>query len=195
MVEFLLERLKDTRHGGQVIFATTRRRDDDALAAHVAGLGIPVFRGADADVAARHVEVAREFDLEWIVRVTGDCPFVDAASLDLCLAQWNAAEATDLISTKGVFPVGIDYEVFSTATLVREWPRMTEEEKEHLTLRLYRADLDFTVRRFAKPPSWPSTAGKYVVDTPGDYERAVRLVAELGGRHFSIEDLLRVTDS
>jgi spore coat polysaccharide biosynthesis protein SpsF (cytidylyltransferase family) len=194
MVEFLLERIRDTRLGGQVIFATTRRADDDTLAAHVAALGIPVFRGADADVAGRHVGVAQAFGLEWIVRVTGDCPFVDAASLDFCLAQWNALEETDLISTKGVFPVGIDYELFSAATIAREWPRMSEEEQEHLTLRLYRPELEFMTRRFAKPPSWRPTESKYVVDTPEDYERAVRVVRKLGGRRFSIEDLLQVTD-
>jgi spore coat polysaccharide biosynthesis protein SpsF (cytidylyltransferase family) len=190
MVEFLLERLAGTRLGGQVIFATTRRPDDDALAAHVGALGIPVFRGADADVAGRHVEVARAFDLEWLVRVTGDCPFVDAASLDFCLAQWDAGETTDLFSTKGVFPIGIDYEVFSTAALMREWPRMTEEEKEHVTLRLYRPELGLAVRRFAKPDSWPATDRKYVVDTPDDYRRATRLIEKLGSRHFPVEDLL-----
>ena len=49
-------------------------------------------------------------------------------------------------------------------------------------------------RRFAKPPSWRPTESKYVVDTPEDYERAVRVVRKLGGRRFSIEDLLQVTD-
>ena len=92
MIQFLLERLRATRFGGPVIFATTQRADDDALAELVRALGVPVFRGADADVAGRYLGAAREFELDWIVRVTGDCPFVDAESLDACLAQWSPAE-------------------------------------------------------------------------------------------------------
>jgi spore coat polysaccharide biosynthesis protein SpsF (cytidylyltransferase family) len=189
MIAFLLERLRRTRRGGEVIFATTRREDDDELASLVGDLGIPVFRGADADVAGRYLAAAREFELDWIVRVTGDCPFVDAESLDDCLAQWNAETAADMLTTKGVFPVGIDYELFSTALLEREWPKMTAEEREHLTLRFYRQDLDFVVHRFDRPADWPVVAHTFVVDTPADFERARRFVDKLG-RKFSIRQLL-----
>ena len=147
MIRFLLERLRSTRHGGPVIFATTQRRDDDALAEAVRSLGFPVFRGADADVAGRHLACAREFDLDWIVRVTGDCPFVDAESMDACLLQWSPADDVDMVTTKGVFPVGIDYELLSSAVLASEWPRMNDDEREHLTLRFYRDDLGFRVKR------------------------------------------------
>jgi spore coat polysaccharide biosynthesis protein SpsF (cytidylyltransferase family) len=189
MIAFLLERLRRTRLGGRVIFATTQRADDDELAALVGGLGVPVFRGVDADVAGRYLGAAKEFGLEWIVRVTGDCPFVDAASLDYCLAQWSANDVADLVSTKGVFPVGIDYEVFSTALLEREWPKMTVEECEHLTLRFYRQDLGFVVRRFKRPAEWPVVGRTFVVDTPADFEHASAFVNKLG-RDFGVRDLL-----
>ena len=123
MIQFLLDRLRGTRLGGEVIFATTERADDDELARTVGDLGVPVFRGADADVVERYVGVAQAFGLDFIVRVTGDCPFVDAESLDACLAQWSPSSEADIVSTKGVFPVGIDYELFSVATMEREWPK------------------------------------------------------------------------
>jgi spore coat polysaccharide biosynthesis protein SpsF len=189
MIAFLLERLRRTQRGGEVIFATTQRRDDDELAGLVGGLGIPVFRGADADVAGRYLAAAKEYELDWIVRVTGDCPFVDAESLDACLAQWNVATGADIVTTKGVFPVGIDYELFPTALLEREWPKMTAEEREHLTLRFYRQDLGFVVRRFDRPADWPAVAHTYVVDTPADFERASGVVGKLG-RAFPIRQLL-----
>ena len=149
-----------------------------------------MFRGADADVAGRYLAAARKFGLDWIVRVTGDCPFVDAESLDYCLGQWSPRERCDLISTKGVFPVGIDYELFSTTTLETEWPKMTDEEKEHLTLRFYRPELAFAVKRFVRPSAWPQVAGSYLVDTPSDYDRAQALVRALGSRRFSVDELL-----
>ena len=192
MVQFLLDRLQGTKLGGPVIFATTERRDDDVLAARVAELGVPVFRGADADVVNRHLSLVREFELDWVVRVTGDCPFVDATSLDHCLAQWDINEPLDLLSTKGVFPVGIDYELFSRGTLEREWPKMSADEMEHLTLRLYRSDLGLSVKRFTQPANWPDAKMAYTVDTPEDYRRALQLVTNLGSREFSVHDLLNL---
>jgi spore coat polysaccharide biosynthesis protein SpsF len=191
MIQFLLERVRATRCGGPVIFATTQRADDDALAELVRSLGVPVFRGADADVAGRYLAAAREFELDWIVRVTGDCPFVDAESLDACLAQWSPAEDdVDMISTKGIFPVGIDYELFPSALLASECPKMSDDEREHLTLRFYRADLGFRVRQFERPAAWPDVTRTFLVDTQPDYERAVRTVSQLGNRRFTIGELL-----
>jgi spore coat polysaccharide biosynthesis protein SpsF (cytidylyltransferase family) len=195
MVQFLLDRLQGTKLGGAVIFATTERSDDDILAARVAELGIPVFRGTDSDVAGRYLALAREFALDWMVRVTGDCPFVDAASLDYCLAQWDRNEPLDLLSTKGVFPVGIDYELLSRATLELEWPKMSRDEMEHLTLRLYRPELGFRIKRFMRPPEWLAEKGSYTVDTPDDYRRALDMVAGLGSRDFSVHDLLNLASS
>jgi spore coat polysaccharide biosynthesis protein SpsF len=192
MIQFLLERIRDTRAGGQVIFATTEREDDDPLAKRVAALGFAVFRGADADVAGRYLAAARRFGLEWIVRVTGDCPFVDAASLDHCLEQWDPSAGDDLVSTKGVFPVGIDYELFPATLLDHEWPKMTGEEKEHLTLRFYRRELGFAVRRFTAPSAWPQVQRAYVVDTPADYAKAVGLAARFPDRRFAVQQLLEL---
>jgi spore coat polysaccharide biosynthesis protein SpsF (cytidylyltransferase family) len=194
MIRFLLERLRTTRHGGPVIFATTQRGDDDELAEVVRAGGFPVFRGADADVAGRYLACAQEFELDWIVRVTGDCPFVDAESMDACLLQWSPADDVDMVSTKGVFPVGIDYELFSSALLAAEWPRMSGDEREHLTLRFYRADLGFRVQRFTKPASWPAVGHTFLVDTPADYERAVRTVSRFENGRFGIGDLLGLRD-
>ena len=190
VVQCLLDRLRTTRLGGRVVFATTERPDDDVLAAHVAKIGITVFRGSDADVAGRHVALARRFGLDWLIRVTADCPFVDAQSLDHCISQWDPRDEIDLVSTKGVFPVGIDYELVSAATLEREWPKMNEQEREHLTLRFYRPELGFAVKQFVAPADWPASANAYVVDTPADYEKARRRVDALGNRTFSVRELL-----
>jgi spore coat polysaccharide biosynthesis protein SpsF (cytidylyltransferase family) len=192
MIQFLLERLRATQYGGPVIFATTERQDDDALAELVRGLGFPVFRGADADVAGRYLAAARQYGLDWIVRVTGDCPFVDAESLDACLVQWNPSDDVDLMSTKGVFPVGIDYELFSSAMLESEWPKMSDDEREHLTLRFYRTELGFRVGRFERPAGWPAVASTFVVDTRADYDRAVRMVDRLQNARFTVGELLQI---
>jgi spore coat polysaccharide biosynthesis protein SpsF len=192
MIQFIIERLRDTHYGGKIILATTQRADDDVLAHLGATLGIGIFRGADADVAGRYVAVAREFGLDWIVRVTGDCPFLDAQSLDHCLAQWQPESGTALWTTKGVFPVGIDCELISCAALSTEWPAMSEEEREHVTLRFYGAEAArlYGRKHFTLPASWGRDSHRYTVDTLEDYTRACDWVDRLGCRNFSVTDLL-----
>jgi len=191
LIEFLLDRIRDTKLGGPVVFATSEREDDDILADRVATTGVTVFRGAYMDVANRYLSVARKLGVSWIVRVTGDCPFVDSQSLDYCLSQWDSRPNVDMYTTKGIFPVGIDYEVISVDTLATAWPLMTVEEKEHLTLRFYRTELGFQIKQFLPPTSWQRKSDAFTVDTLEDYQKAVAMVEVLGNRHFGIEDLLR----
>ncbi len=194
MIQFVIERLRDTRYGGKVILATTQRAEDDVLARLGEGLGVGVFRGADADVAGRLVAAAREFGLDWLVRVTGDCPFLDTQSLDHCLAQWEPDGGADLWTTKGAFPVGIDYELISCAALAAEWPAMSSEEREHVTLRFYGAEIETKYSRvqFSPPVGWRCAGNHFTVDTPEDYRRACDYVGRLGSRTFQVAELLNL---
>jgi spore coat polysaccharide biosynthesis protein SpsF (cytidylyltransferase family) len=192
LLGFLFERIRATKLGGQLYLATTSNPSDDVLAAYVSKLGIAVFRGAQDDVAERHLRLAQAVDADWIVRITGDCPFVDAISLDYCLAQCDFLNSSKVYSTKGVFPTGIDYEIFSTALLAAEWPTMTAEEKEHLTLRFYQKErTKAKVIRLERPSCWPSNEGVFTVDTEADYLKALAVV-KTAVDGFSIRDLLRL---
>jgi len=181
MILFLLERIRTAREVGAIILATTERSDDDELAACVAAAGFPVFRGAGEDVVQRYVEAARAFDLDYVVRVTGDCPFVDAASLDLCVQQARAAVPFDLASTKGRFPVGIDYEIYSAAAMeaLHDGGELSAEDREHLTLFMYRNKDRFKLVDLEPRPDWRAD-GNFTVDTLEDFERARAIVEQTG---------------
>ena len=64
------------------------------------------------------LSAAEEFGVDWIVRVTADCPFVDASILDdfLTRAAEKGSTAT-CITTKERYPVGLDFEFFNVAAL------------------------------------------------------------------------------
>ena len=191
LIEYLFRRIEDTKLGGTLYFATTDRPEDTQLADLISPLGIEVFRGANEDVAGRYLALAQLTGIAWIVRITGDCPFVDAESLDYCLSQCNFLDSNIVYTTKGRFPVGIDYEVFSTDLLASEWLEMTLEEKEHVTLRFYGPQSRAQIRQFATPNSWLKTQQTFTIDTESDYRNGLRKVQLLGER-FSIQDLLRL---
>jgi spore coat polysaccharide biosynthesis protein SpsF len=193
MVVFLLRRLRGLE-SGRVVFATSDRSQDDALAATVTEEGVPVYRGSQDDVVARYVGAAKKFGFEIVGRVTGDCPFVDADLVDWCVSQTPELGDYDLATTKGQFPIGLDIELYSAdrmAALHRE-DALSTEEREHLTLHFYTHRETFDVKGIAPPASWPRSGRTFTVDTAADYAAASGIVAALGRNDFSIPDLLQV---
>jgi spore coat polysaccharide biosynthesis protein SpsF len=183
MVVFLLRRLAGPmRMPARLVFATTTLPDDDRLAETAAAEGVEVFRGADADVAGRYVAVARQYRFDTVVRITGDCPFIDAEFLDHCLGVCTAAPPFDLATTKGAFPQGIDCEIYPAALLERldAEDALSDEQREHVTLVFYDTQAPWRRHLITPPGGAIRTGGVYTVDTAEDYARVQTLAATAG---------------
>jgi spore coat polysaccharide biosynthesis protein SpsF (cytidylyltransferase family) len=193
IVIFLLRRLRGLA-SGRVIFATSDLCQDDALAAIVTQEGVPVYRGSHDDVVARYVGVAKQYGLEIVGRITGDCPFVNAELIDWCVGQTEGFGDYDLATTKQHFPVGLDLELYSAdrMTALHVDDALSAEEREHLTLHFYNHRESFRLRSIAPPSNWPRCNRSFTVDTAADYAAASDLVGALGRNDFSIPDLLQV---
>lgn len=191
MVLFLLDRLRVAR-GGQVVLATTTLPSDDLLAKVVLDAGVPVFRGSPEDLVQRYCDLAEEFGFDTLVRVTADCPFVDAELVEYCLNQMAALEGCDLVTTKGIFPIGLDAELFSFGLLqsLNVNSQLSVQDREHLTLYLY--NNAYRVARLQLPAAWSTSNLVFTVDTPADYRRAQHLVSRMGCCDFSVQDLLEL---
>jgi spore coat polysaccharide biosynthesis protein SpsF len=197
MIRYLLRRIATAKLAHEIVFATTTGADDDELAAEVAAEGVRVFRGAREDVVKRYADVAREIDAEYLVRVTGDCPFTDGETLDHCLRACTAAERFDLASTKGRFPVGIDYEVFRAETLARlhASDALDDADREHLTKYFYDHAPELRIVQLEPRPEWRRSTRPFTVDTEDDYRFAQTMVAALPDPAFSVADLVREAEA
>lgn len=191
MVLFLLDRLRAV-HDGQVVLATTTLPSDDRLAEIVSSAGVPVFRGSPEDLVQRHCDLAKTFGFDTLVRVTADCPFVDAKLIEYCLRAMASLEDSDLVTTKGAFPVGLDAELFPVSALqaLNASGRLSAQDREHLTLHLY--NNAYRVARLQPPPAWPVSDAVFTVDTQADYDQAQQLLARLGCGDFSVQTLLEL---
>lgn len=191
MILFLLERIQATREAHEIILATTSMAEDDGLAETVEKAGFSVFRGANEDVVQRYVDAAGAFGLDCVVRVTGDCPFVNAETLDHCLSGAHRLAPFDLASTKGRFPVGIDYEIYMASTMAQlnMGGELDADDREHLTLFMYHHQDRFRLAGLEPRPEWRSER-QFTVDTVKDYERALEVVKRFGRNDFSIADLV-----
>ena len=135
LIDLLLMRLSCARRIDAVQLATTINGADDRLADHVARMGFAVYRGSEADVLDRIYQAARRAGAEAVVRITGDCPFVDPAIVDDLIAAHEVAgvDYTSNIQPPS-FPDGLDVEVFSFAALERAWREATRpHDREHVT--------------------------------------------------------------
>jgi spore coat polysaccharide biosynthesis protein SpsF len=193
MIQAQLRRLLTSRLAASFALATTTLNEDDLLAEAAEAEGIRVFRGEVDDVLARYCGAATALGAEYVVRVTGDCPFVDGESLDFCLKACESLGNFDLASTHGRFPVGIDYEIVHSTTLrkLHESAAVTPQDREHLTLHLYGKPDQFRVTYIDPPAAWRWDGRPFTVDTESDYLYASRLVARFADLSFSVGDLLR----
>jgi len=188
MILFLLERLRNLR-SAELVVATTLLESDNALAASVEGVGIPVFRGNAQDLVQRYCDVAAHFGFDTIVRITADCPFIEVDMVEWCLARAAESEGWDLATTKGQFPAGLDAEIYPAALMQKlNESALSDEEREHLTLHLYRHN--YAITRIHPPAEWPSVAQSFTVDTREDYQNAEGIVDYFQSGDFGLKELL-----
>jgi spore coat polysaccharide biosynthesis protein SpsF len=189
MVIYLLERLKASRLSDEIILATTILDEDNKLANVVKKFGIQVFRGNHKNLIDRYTNAAKEYRFDTVVRITADCPFVDGVSLDYCLQTLENVSSFDLATTKGNFPVGIDFEIinFKSLFLLNQRTDLSEDDREHLTLFFYKNKQKFSIINI-RPYFQFRDNDAFTIDTHEDYVK-LKTIAERVGVFGSIEDI------
>ena len=122
-----------------IIVATSDRPADDAIVRECNRLQVACFRGSENDVLDRYWQAAQWCGAEAIVRITSDCPLIDAELVDETI-QAFLSHSADYTSNalERTYPRGLDAEVFTIATLERTWRAAREAyEREHVTPYIY----------------------------------------------------------
>jgi spore coat polysaccharide biosynthesis protein SpsF len=129
VLEMLLKRLKDSRVINEVIVATSTNPFDDVICSEVKKYGFPYFRGDENHVIYRAIGAAETFDIDVIVDITADCPFVDPRHIDN-LHSTMVTQNFDYISND-VFarswPDGFDIQIYKTEALKKAAECITDE--------------------------------------------------------------------
>jgi spore coat polysaccharide biosynthesis protein SpsF len=142
-----LRRLRECRRAQEIVVATTTNSTDDPVADVAWRQGVCLFRGSESDVLGRYLGAARKVRADVVVRVTADCPLIDAGVTDRVIGELLArADACDYASNvrERSWPRGLDTEAFFMDTLERmERLGKSPLAREHVTvvLRAERPDL------------------------------------------------------
>jgi spore coat polysaccharide biosynthesis protein SpsF len=192
MLARVVDRLRDSQTLDTITIATTTAPADDAIVEHAAQLGAPTYRGSADDVLARYLGAARAARADVIVRVTSDCPLIDAGVVDLVVGALEPD--VDYASNTHVrtYPRGLDVEAFHRDTLER-LARMatTPSTREHVTSFVMQHPAYFKIAHVVA--SRDDSDLRWTVDTEEDLELALALyergAAVLGYRE--LVDLVR----
>lgn len=195
MIELLLSRLARAREVQEVVVATSIAPSNQRLADHVETLGFRCVRGSENDVLDRYLQAARLAKADVVIRITGDCPLVDPALVDLAVQQFKSADVDYFSNTNPpTFPDGLDIEVFTLKSLEMAGRETRKAyDREHVTPYL-REGAQFT--RAAMQHTEDLSGLRWTVDDPADYEVISTVFARFSPNvHFSWQDVLRLQRS
>ncbi len=132
MIELLLNRLSKSIEINDIVVATSEDTKDDELESLVKLLGYKCTRGSENDVLERFYSSAKSLKSDIIVRITGDCPFIDPDLVDECIRTFKASRV-DYCSLYN-YPDGLDTEVMSFFALRQaNLHAKTDFDREHVT--------------------------------------------------------------
>ena len=168
------------------VVATSVLPADDVIVRECEALKVACFRGDEADVLDRYYRAARKFAADVVVRITADCPLIDAELIDATIRSrldQNADYASNaLVPT---YPRGLDVEAFAADALARAWSAAKEEyQRIHVTPYLYQNPESFKVISVAGEVD--HSKYRWTLDTTEDLE-LIRAVY----KHFGNRDSIR----
>lgn len=190
----LFERLRRVKGSPPIILATSTLPGDDVLGDYVSATAdIELWRGPEQDVLKRYADAARQFDLDPIIRITSDCPLMQADAIeqvmDAFAAKQGCAYADNIY--KRTFPHGFDVQMASRAAMeAADTEALDPTEREHV--------MPFLIGR---PERFPAThveaAGNHAdLRLTLDYPEDLALIRAIYERlypanpHFDLNDIL-----
>jgi glutamate-1-semialdehyde 2,1-aminomutase len=192
MLTFLVERLRRCPSVDKFILATTELQEDNNLAELGESLGLAVARGSKQDVLLRFALAVEFTDAPVIVRITGDCPFVDPGLIDEMLEEFRGQEI-DYYSNcfSPTYPDGLDIEIFTRSALLLAQSECSDAaQREHVTPWIRESG---RCRIAEKRHHFDYSAMRWTVDEPEDLKVIRAVVDHFEGRSdFAWEEILKL---
>jgi spore coat polysaccharide biosynthesis protein SpsF len=181
LLEVLLERMASVRGVDGVVLATSDKEENDALADLARRAGFEAFRGEEDDVLWRHVDCARAFDADHVVRVTGDNPLTDVETTEALVALHGHTGADYTYVPGDALLMGILSEVISRDALERSWEKGEPRHRSELvTLYIKEHPREFAIATAELPPGLYRPDYRLTVDEPDDVRLMQEVFARLG---------------
>ena len=195
VIELLVKRLDLAAEVDQVVVAMPLGPENVVLKNHVTSLGFKCHMGSEEDVLGRVFDAAKEFHADIVIRITGDCPFVDPELVDSIVREFKNSDA-DYVSNINppTYPDGLDVEVFNFSSLEKAYNEATTDfDKEHVTPFIRSSGLFKTSNIEFKTDL---SALRWTLDEPADFIVIDRVFKYFNPDiHFSWRDVLSLYEN
>ncbi len=193
MLEVITQRLRASRVS-QWWLATSDHPSDDVTEAWGHSLGLRVYRGDQDDVLSRFTAILREQRPEWMVRVTGDNPFVSGEAVDLLLAARDeAGKGLSVIEFAGdahgrrVLPLGFGLQLARAEAVIESEAEIPADQPHHRAHVLSWLARGCDPKVCPVPADWPARPSwRFTVDTFDDLAMARSAFSAFGARALCI---------
>jgi len=182
-IALIARRLASSQRIDRIAIATTMERQDDVIEVEAARLGLFCFRGSQHDVLGRYLGASRRLGADVIVRITGDCPLIDAAVVDR-IVDSQALAGCDYASNtiRRTYPRGLEAEAVTSEALERLGATAPPgPAREHVTWLVHQRPGQFS-RRSVEDVCDNSDL-RWTVDTQDDWLLIERLYQDLDLAH------------
>ena len=179
LLEHVISRIKSTKFKKKIIIATSSLAKDKKIIQCAKKNNCYFFSGEEKNVLKRYYIAAKKHNLNIIIRVSADSPFIDPVILEKAFNIFKSNKY-DYVSNiiKPSFPKGMSVEIFSFDCLEKTFLQAKSDTyKEHVTKFMYRKQSNFRTKNFGLKISLRRF--KFAVDTKKDFLKVNKIYDKL----------------
>lgn len=171
----------------KVIVATSTASNNDVLASYLRSKGELIYRGSESDVLDRFISAAEAFNVDGIIRICSDNPFLDLQGVVTLVEQARKSDAdyigyqiNDTPSIKTHFGFWGEYVTLNALKKVYETTHFGTPAHEHVTIHIYTHPNEYKCE-WIKSPEYLQGRNdiRLTIDTQEDMKNAQRVYTEL----------------
>jgi len=168
ILNHIIDRISLCNEIKKIIIATTTNVEDDIIEKISVADGVDIFRGSENNVLERFYLAAKKFNIDIIVRLTADNPFIDPSFVTDVLYKHINMKA-DYTGSDGL-PLGMNIEVISFGALEKAFfDAKKPYELEHVTPYIYKRIDAFKIQTVNFDVSPILSDLRFTIDYPSDY--------------------------
>jgi glutamate-1-semialdehyde aminotransferase/spore coat polysaccharide biosynthesis protein SpsF (cytidylyltransferase family) len=185
LLQIHLARIKKSKKIDELIVATTFEAETDQIIKIASAQNVSTFQGSTTNVLKRFYRAAMEKQPDYVVRLTSDCPLIDAEVIDAVIEKCIKEELDYCSNTlEPSFPDGCDIEIFRFSALEEAYQKANLlSEKEHVTPYIWK-NSSFLGGTYFKSDNYFNTENyssyRLTVDEEADFELISKLIMLVG---------------
>lgn len=177
-----------------IVVATTTNKCDDAIVNLCNERGWFYYRGSEHDVLDRYYQASLRFKANAVVRITADCPLIDAGLMDAIIGKFislspNIDYACNILPRS--YPRGLGVEVIDVGILESEW-QSSLKWREHVTLNLRNNAGKFIIVNVSNEKDYSYM--RWCVDIIEDLEFVRKVYGYFKDSEFNWMDVVRLLE-